>query len=139
MESFDSSEQLDLGEEFKDKICLTVSEVAHMLIRKKEELEKEPQSDYINDVFDKSLTYARRFGGGLSEETTKAIKSYLTRVKLTTKTSERKNLQTFEVAELANLMPGDAEEALTLIPSLREFEEKEVEKLLKELESLKGI
>ncbi|EFC48219.1 predicted protein [Naegleria gruberi] len=132
------SERLELGD-FKDRQCLTISEVAQMLSKKKEEVEQE-QTDYINDVFDKSLTYARRFGGGLSVETTMAIKSALGRATVTLKDSqERRKLQPFQIAQLANLMPGDAEEAATLIPSLKAFDETEIGNLLKDLESLKGI
>ncbi|KAF0975268.1 hypothetical protein FDP41_006020 [Naegleria fowleri] len=137
MEDTEDAERLELGD-FKDKTCLTISEVAHILQRKKEELEKE-QSDFINDIFDKSLSYAKRFGGGLSYESSLDIKTTLARQTLALKDSQdRKKLVSFQIAQLANLMPGDAEEAITLIPSLRVFDESEIEKILKDMETRKG-
>ncbi|KAG2392835.1 hypothetical protein C9374_011560 [Naegleria lovaniensis] len=137
MEDTEDAERLELGD-FKDKTCLTISEVAHILQRKKEELEKE-QSDFINDIFDKSISYSKRFGGGLSYESALDIKTTLARQTLALKDSQdRKKLVSFQIAQLANLMPGDAEEAITLIPSLRVFDESEIEKILKDMETRKG-
>ncbi|KAL9643990.1 hypothetical protein ABK040_005458 [Willaertia magna] len=134
----EDAETLNLGEDFKDKNCLTISEVAFILSKKKEEMEKE-KSDVINDVFEKSLHYAKRFSGGISSETKEAIRKYLARVTLMNQSGEKKKLHPFQIAQLANLLPGDAEEAQTLIPSLQEYSSSDIENILKELESLKGI
>lgn len=103
--------RLELGPEFHQENGaqpLFLSEVAHLLNfhgKKKDEYEPE-----LNPVLDKSLKYARRFGQLQKPEQAIAIRDQLMKIE--------PKLHPFEIAQLASLMPGDANEAKAIVPSL---------------------
>lgn len=77
-------------------------------------------------VFIKTLNYARRMSRFKNRETIRAVRAIFT----------EKHLHKFEIAQIANLCPENAEEAKALVPSLEnKIEESELEEVLKDLQS----
>lgn len=52
---------------------------------------------------------------------------------------KKKNLAEFEIASLANLLPETPEEAKALLPTLRKFDDDELQSILNELANLRMI
>lgn len=122
--------QLELGEEFNNPEAqpLFLSEVAHLL---KLQVDGKKGTDYepdLNPVLKKSLEYAGRFGQLTSTEQAIAVRDQLTKV--------QPQLHPFEVAQLASLMPKEAEEAKAIIPSLKDrYDDDVLNEILKNMDA----
>lgn len=105
---------LELGPEFSETggaQPLFISEVAHLL---KLQVDGKKGTDYeqsLNAVMKSSLEYANRFMQLKTTEQAISVRDQLGKV--------QPPLHTFEMAQLASLMPKEAEEAKAIIPSLR--------------------
>lgn len=81
----------------------------------------------MNRVLRKSMRYTSRFDSIQNQENTVEVRELLEKV--------QPALHPFEIAQLASLVPKDAEEAKAIIPSLaRTFENEDLNKILKDLE-----
>lgn len=122
---------LQLGEDFSSEKAqpLTISEVFILLSRKRDmmrELEG-PRADEFSSVFKKFLEYVERFDRYKGLEAATNVRNLLQRYD---------NLDPFEMACLANLCPADAEEAKTIIPSLKhKIDDSSLNQLLQDLSS----
>ena len=102
---------------------LFTSEVAHLLRQKVDQNSRQ----HSNQVLIKSLEHAERFSQ--LENTVQAIhvRDQLSAVK--------PELHPFEIAQLASLMPKDAEEARTIIPSLADrYDDEQLTTILKDMD-----
>jgi len=107
---------LNFGDVFgaKDAIPLMISEVQFLLearqaMNAKKEDEEGTELE-MQEAFQKTLTYAQRFGQFGNKEKVKEVRKLLQKEDL--------QLHKFEQAALANLCPENTDEAKTLIPSL---------------------
>ncbi|GAA5933551.1 uncharacterized protein JCM15063_001345 [Sporobolomyces koalae] len=103
----EDASQLKFGPEFEQsavqKNTLTISEVKVIL----DTIEQDKQPD--NSVFKKTLEYVDTFARFPTPEVSDAVRSSL----------PEEQLKFYEIAQLINLCPADAEEAKALIPSLK--------------------
>mmetsp|Transcript_41011 Transcript_41011/g.92852 ORF Transcript_41011/g.92852 Transcript_41011/m.92852 type:complete len:145 (-) Transcript_41011:118-552(-) len=97
---------LKLGPNFQNAKCLMNAEVALILQMKLQNMA--PGTQQKSD-FTKAFEYVNRVKQFTDRDTVKRVRDDL----------EKKNYEDFEIVQLGNLLPGDAEEAKTLIPSLR--------------------
>lgn len=109
--------QLQLGPEFDQSVGaqpLFISEVAHLLKLQVDEkkIQQQQFEAALNPVLKKSLEYTQRFSQLESTEQAIAVREQLAKVEPA--------LHPFEIAQLASLMPKEAEEAKAIIPSLAE-------------------
>lgn len=75
-------------------------------------------------VLNKTLAYVNRFNTYKGMQSARDVR----------KTLAARQLEPFEIAALANLTPGDADEAKTLVPSLTSrFDDEEIEAMIEEL------
>lgn len=125
--------QLRLGPEFQNEHCLLHSEVKILL----EKLKENTEAGLINEkhnlgtVFLRSLRHSQEISKFNTAESVKECRRILM-------AANSGNLEQFEIAQIANLMPESAEEAKTLIPSLmNRIEDDDLQLLLNELQNLK--
>uniref|UniRef100_A0A7S1KP43 RNA polymerase Rpb4/RPC9 core domain-containing protein n=1 Tax=Percolomonas cosmopolitus TaxID=63605 RepID=A0A7S1KP43_9EUKA len=124
MEPEDSRELL-FTKEFEEAKCLTLSEVSILLNQTTQRRTQDKISAPQSDVFLKVKEYANRFARFQnSKEYVREIRRLL----------NRRNLHEFEIASLVNLCPGNAEEAITLIPSLRRLDEQTIQEIIDDLD-----
>lgn len=123
--------QLQLGPEFSETAGaqpLFISEVAHLL---KLQVEGKKDIDYdaaLNPVMKKSLDYANKFMQLKTTEQAIAVREQLAKV--------QPPLRPFEIAQLASLMPKEAEEAKAIIPSLRDrYDDDVLNEILKNMDT----
>eukprot|EP00871_Galdieria_phlegrea_P005556 jgi/Galph1/6000/GphlegSOOS_G4703.1 len=122
---------LQLGDDFSSERAqpLTISEVSILLSRKREMLREleGPRAEEFSSVFKKFLEYVERFDRYKGLEAATNVRNLLQR---------HHELHPFEVASLANLCPADAEEAKTIIPSLKDkIDDSSLNQLLQDLAS----
>ena len=98
---------LNLGPDFQDGRCLLNSEVAIILQHKLEQMRADGKRPPSND-FLKAHEYVNRVKQFKDKDTIAQIRQEL----------ENYTPYEFEVAQLGNLCPEDAEEAKALVPSL---------------------
>lgn len=93
-------------------------------------------------VFTKTLDYVKRFNRYKNKTAVKEVRSYVipsehhcrTLTHDLPRVLTRKGLEEYEIASLANLAPENAEEAKTLIPSLKhKFTDEELDGVLNDL------
>lgn len=118
---------LYLGPEFDISKAqpLFLAEASHLLTLKYgPALENDPE---MNRVLRKSMKYTNRFDSIQGQEQTVEVRRMLESV--------HPRLHPFEIAQLASLVPKDAEEAKAIIPSLaRTFENDDLDAVLKKIE-----
>lgn len=118
---------LELGPEFRveqDAQPIFLAEVAHLL-RVQVVAKTEQGFTEINPVLKKSLEYAEKFGN-IETQDAIAIRSQLSKVP---------GIHPFEVAQIASLLPKDAEEAKAIIPSLKDrYEDDELNDMIADLD-----
>lgn len=118
---------LEFGPEFRveqDAQPIFFAEVAHLL---RLQVSAKTQQGYteINPVLKKSLEYAEKFG---TIETQDAIT-------IRAQLSQVPGIHPFEVAQIASLLPKDAEEAKAIIPSLKDrYEDDELNDMIANLD-----
>lgn len=82
----------------------------------------------LDEVFMKTLNYSKRMAKYKNRSAVRAVRQLLS----------SKPFHRFELVQLANLCPENAEEAKSLIPTLEnKIEDEELEELLKELRAKK--
>ncbi|KAL7271210.1 RNA polymerase B [Rhizina undulata] len=125
-----ASETLDL-KDFTNSSCITHSEASHMITYLLTNRRiPAPRNDSFLQVQRYFTTFAR------VKDTTML---YAVNFFLRTKQKEWK-LANFERAQLGNLFPRNAEEAKTVIPSIKKkIPDAELDEILKELEKLRGF
>ncbi|KAE9412567.1 hypothetical protein Angca_005481, partial [Angiostrongylus cantonensis] len=115
---------------FESRNChaLLTSEVFLLLEHRRQQNEAKDEIDTTNEVFTRSLEYARRFSEFKNRESIKAARALFS----------QKPLHKFEVAQIINLCPETAEEAKALIPSIEnKLEDDDLDQILKDLQSKK--
>lgn len=119
---------LKFPKEFESAETLTISEVLKILESRKEQSDKTDSGQKLNEVFVKTLEHCKTFNRlGDNKERIHAVRRIL----------QSKKLHKFELAQLANLLPDEAEEARTLIPSLEHnFQDEELTEILKAMQSV---
>uniref|UniRef100_A0A1I7U5U7 CSD_1 domain-containing protein n=1 Tax=Caenorhabditis tropicalis TaxID=1561998 RepID=A0A1I7U5U7_9PELO len=113
---------------FESNTCdaLLTAEVYLLLEHRRVSNETKDEIEEMSEVFIKTLNYARRMSRFKNRETIRAVRAVFS----------EKHLHKFEVAQIANLCPENAEEAKALVPSLEnKIEESELEEVLKDLQS----
>mmetsp|Transcript_14753 Transcript_14753/g.20599 ORF Transcript_14753/g.20599 Transcript_14753/m.20599 type:complete len:133 (+) Transcript_14753:315-713(+) len=117
----DASKHL-LGPDFQNAQCLLYAEVAILLeFKEKERHETEP-----SEVFRKTLKYTQQLSHFKTKQSANEVRALLT----------RKDLFPFEIASMANLVPGTADEARSLIPTLHDkLEDAEIEEILNDMKA----
>lgn len=122
---------LELGPEFDQSAGaqpLFISEVAHLLNMQVEAKKAQDQESTINPVLMKSLQYTQRFKQLESTEQAIAMREQLVKVE--------PELHAFEIAQLASLMPKEAEEAKAIIPSLADrYDDDVLNEILKNMDA----
>ncbi|CAL2032648.1 hypothetical protein CAEBREN_32834 [Caenorhabditis brenneri] len=114
--------------EFETNTCdaLLTAEVYLLLEHRRQSSENKDEIEEMSEVFIKTLNYARRMSRFKNRETIRAVRAIFS----------EKHLHKFEIAQIANLCPENAEEAKALVPSLEnKIEESELEEILKDLQS----
>mmetsp|Transcript_58013 Transcript_58013/g.95794 ORF Transcript_58013/g.95794 Transcript_58013/m.95794 type:complete len:134 (+) Transcript_58013:1-402(+) len=104
---------MQLGPDFQNAVCLMNAEVALILENKlasAQDLGQQPKSEFV-----KTLEYVNRVKQYKDKETTQYVRRILRRDQ---SGDETLNLEEFELAQLGNLSPEDADEAKVLVPSL---------------------
>ena len=108
----EDASKLNLGIEFSDEKAtpLFLAEVAPLL-RNKIERDRIEEAD-MNPVLRKTLVHLERFDQIQSQEVAVDVRRLLE--------STDPKLHQFEITQLANLLPNDAEEARVVVPSLKD-------------------
>lgn len=119
---------LKFPKEFDNAETLTISEVLKILENRKEQAEKSDSGMKLNEVFEKTLEHCKTVNRlGDNKEKIHAVRRILS----------TKKFHKFELAQLANLCPENAEEARTFIPSLENnFQDEELTEILNAMFSL---
>ncbi|KAL9224776.1 hypothetical protein vseg_000781 [Gypsophila vaccaria] len=113
-EEKENAVEVKLGWDFmimKEK-CLMNGEVALILERRLEQMQQLSE-DAINgmpQIFEKSLHYVNKFSRYKSPDAVRQVREILT----------RHQLAEFELAVLGNLCPETVEEAIAMVPSLKD-------------------
>lgn len=119
---------LELGAEFRAEQGaqpIFLAEVAHLL-RLQVEGKTNQGFTELNEILKKSLEYAERFGHIARPKDATEIRQQLNSVV---------GIHPFEVAQIASLLPKDAEEAKAIIPSLKDrYEDDELNEMIASLE-----
>lgn len=117
-------EALKFGPDFSSAACLSNSEVAILLSHRQKQLEIDTGEAELNSVLLKTLEYVQRFSHYKNEDAVREVRRLL----------KSKHFHEYEMAALTNLCPAKAEEAKSLIPSLRErYDDDELQTVLTEL------
>jgi DNA-directed RNA polymerase II subunit RPB4 len=98
---------LQLGEDFQQVHCLFNSEVNILLQRALQE-----RHSPLPAAFHQALEYTNRISKFQHQDVAEHVR------RLLSETKDKRKLEEFEIAQLANLCPETSEEAKTLIPSL---------------------
>lgn len=101
-----------LGPDFEKANVLSVSEVAHLMRKIKEE---EPESRVFHQAqFEKTVAYVERFNAFKDFDVTYQVRKLLESYEF----PGEQRLDNLEIALLSNLCPEGAEQAKALVPSL---------------------
>ena len=131
--------ELKLGEDFNNAAALSMNEVMLVCQSKVDddaEAGGETSTTTIR-VFEKTLAYCKRYANCTNQQQAQAMRELCTNV----------GLADFETAALANVLPQNAEEARTLVPSLAargedgddRFSEDQIESLLTEMNNVRNF
>lgn len=125
MENEDARD-LKFSEEIEKAKCLSLSEVSLILKQTTQNRSHVKLPLPQTEVFHQVQEYANRFSKQItSKEYIKGMRKAL----------DQYNLHEFEIASLVNLCPGNTDEALTLIPSLKRIDEQSLQIIMYDLES----
>uniref|UniRef100_T1JGB7 RNA polymerase Rpb4/RPC9 core domain-containing protein n=1 Tax=Strigamia maritima TaxID=126957 RepID=T1JGB7_STRMM len=112
----ENAAELKFPKEFANAETLLTSEVYKLLDHRKTQHETANQDQELPAVLMKTYSYTQRFSKFKNRETISSVRNMLT----------NKKFHKFELAQIANLCPQNADEAKCLIPSLeRRFEDDE--------------
>lgn len=128
VESVEENEMLlELGPEFcieQNPQPIFLAEAAHLL-RLRAAAKTKQGFTRINPVLKKSLEYAEKFGNIDAQSA----------IVLRTQLSQVPGIHLFEMAQIASLLPKDAEEAKAIIPSLKDrYEDDELNDIIANLD-----
>ncbi|TIA89702.1 hypothetical protein E3P79_02793 [Wallemia ichthyophaga] len=135
----EDASKLKLGAEFNDMGCLTISEVKHLLDG------RTGQQD-TPWVYNKWVKYIAYSGKRVFKKTSEYVNTFTVfgtasnsiDLKVRALKKDEKMTQ-FEQAQIGNLVPGDVDEAKSLIPSLYENDEMTLQTILDELDALRKM
>uniref|UniRef100_A0A7N0TRG8 RNA polymerase Rpb4/RPC9 core domain-containing protein n=1 Tax=Kalanchoe fedtschenkoi TaxID=63787 RepID=A0A7N0TRG8_KALFE len=102
--------------EFLKAKCLMNCEVALILEHKHEQLQQ-MADDPMNQVFEKSLQYVKRFSGYKNPDAVRQFRDF--QLDLFSEFLSRYELAEFELCVLGNLCPETLEEAIVMVPSIK--------------------
>lgn len=126
----EDASELRFGPEFEPSKAqpLFLSEAAHLLSVKLQGQQTGTHQPDVNPVLKKSVDYAKKFDSIRGTEQAVDVRTQLESVK--------PPLHPFEVAQLASLVPKDAEEAKAIIPSLAaNYENETLNEILKNIDT----
>ncbi|RAL45958.1 unnamed protein product [Cuscuta campestris] len=129
----ENAAELKIGDDFLKAKCLMNCEVALILEHKYEQLQQmsEDPTTHISQVFEKSLQYVKRFSSFKTTDAVRQAREILSRYQLAE----------FELCVLGNLCPETVEEAIAMVPSLknrgRSLDDEVIEKMLNDLSMIK--
>ncbi|CAH9072599.1 unnamed protein product [Cuscuta europaea] len=132
-EEEENAAELKIGDEFHKAKCLMNCEVALILEHKYEQFQQmsEDPSNHMSQVFEKSLQYVQRFSRYKNPDAVRQVREILSRYQLTE----------FELCVLGNLCPETVEEAIAMVPSIknrgRSLDDEAIEKMLNDLSLIK--
>ncbi|KAF9240710.1 HRDC-like protein [Melanogaster broomeanus] len=112
---------LKLGAEFNNAGCLLISEVKYLL-------ENRDKDAPDTAVYNKTLEYVKTFAKFNTTDSASAVRETLRREPALTQ---------FETAQIANLCPGTAEEAKSVVPSLVKIDDDKLQTLLDEIQTMR--
>lgn len=132
-EEEENAADLKLGEEFLKAKCLMNCEVAMILehrLEQAQQLSEDPMNQ-MSQVFEKSLHYVKRFSRYKNPDAVRQVREVLSRYQLAE----------FELCVLGNMCPETVEEAVALVPTLKDksrgLDDEAIEKMLNELALIK--
>lgn len=132
-EEEENAAELKLGEEFLKAKCLMNCEVAMILehrLEQAQQLSEDPMNQ-MSQVFEKSLHYVKRFSRYKNPDAVRQVREVLSRYQLAE----------FELCVLGNMCPETVEEAVALVPTLKDksrgLDDEAIEKMLNELALIK--
>jgi len=132
-EEEENAAELKLGEEFLKAKCLMNCEVAMILehrLEQAQQLSEDPMNQ-MSQVFEKSLNYVKRFSRYKNPDAVRQVREVLSRYQLAE----------FELCVLGNMCPETVEEAVALVPTLKDksrgLDDEAIEKMLNELALIK--
>ncbi|WFD38408.1 RNA polymerase B [Malassezia japonica] len=137
----EDASQGKLGPEFQDAGCLLISEV-HLFFSRPGEMTGEREAG-ASGVAQKTKEYVDEFSRYKEQSTIREVRALLIKhaaqPDLDGSTADDKGLQLsqFEMAQLANLAISDVDEARTLIPTLANKDDAQLESLLNELAAIR--
>ncbi|GAB2287674.1 DNA-directed RNA polymerase II subunit 4 [Dionaea muscipula] len=132
-EEEENAAELKIGEDFAKAKCLTNGEVALILERKYEQLQQmvDDPMNQTSQVFEKSLQYVKRFSRYQQQDSIKQVREILTTYPLAE----------FELAVIGNLCPETVEEAMAMVPSIKDkgraLDDEAIERMLSDLSRVK--
>lgn len=132
-EEEENAAELKLGEDFVKAKCLMNGEVAMILEHRLEQLQQvsEDPLNQMPQVFEKSLQYVKRFSRYKNQDAVRQVREILS----------RHQLAEFELGVLGNLCPETVEEAIAMVPSLkdkgRDLDDEAIDKMLNDLALVK--
>ncbi|KAG8484488.1 hypothetical protein CXB51_022884 [Gossypium anomalum] len=111
-EEEENAAELKIGEEFLKAKCLMNCEVALILEHKYEQLQQmsDDPMNQVSQVFEKSLQYVKRFSRYKNPDAVRQVREILSRYQLAE----------FELCVLGNLCPETVEEAIAMVPSIKQ-------------------
>ncbi|KAE9555140.1 hypothetical protein FO519_001635 [Halicephalobus sp. NKZ332] len=127
----EDASELKFPPEFDREGCdaLLISEVFLLLDHRRRQGEQKEEIEDISEVFLKTIDYCRRLSRFKTRDTIRSVRAIFTACN---------NLHKFEIAQLINLCPENAEEAKALIPSLEsKIDDEELDNLLRDLHNKK--
>uniref|UniRef100_A0A914Z0K9 RNA polymerase Rpb4/RPC9 core domain-containing protein n=1 Tax=Panagrolaimus superbus TaxID=310955 RepID=A0A914Z0K9_9BILA len=125
--------ELKFPPEFDKDGCdaLLISEVFLLLDHRRKQGEQKEEIEDISEVFVKTIDYCRRLSRFKTRDTIRSVRAIFSACSI---------LHKFEVAQLVNLCPENAEEAKALVPSLEsKIDDEELEGLLREMHTKKSF
>ncbi|KAJ1653855.1 RNA polymerase B [Dispira simplex] len=115
-----------LGDDFQNEQCLFISEVKILLDAQHEA--KTTGDKNVTAVYQRTYDYVNQFARFKNQDSVREVRQFLA----------DDTLESFEIAQLANLCCEEAEEAKTLIPSLMHKKDDDtLQSLLSEMLTLK--
>ena len=130
--------ELQFGSDFNDAEAMLLNEVYMMLESRERSLIKMAESSraeakantLASSILAKTKQYCERFQTPNLDPQIRELRQQLSRP-LESGPNVGESLKSFQIASIVNLQPDNAEEAKAIIPSLKNFENDEVEHFLK--------
>ncbi|KAL6558508.1 DNA-directed RNA polymerase II subunit 4 [Orobanche minor] len=113
-EEEENAAELKIPDEFLKAKCLMNSEVSLILDHKYEQLQQmaDDPMNQMSQVFEKSLQYVKRFSRYKNNDAVRQVREYPSLVYA--------KLAEFELCVLGNLCPETVEEAIAMVPSIKD-------------------